>query len=217
MRRELSHTEFHTRILLSRAHKEEKVVAKPLVMGRKEIAMVYNIAPTAVSDRWVPRGTISYEDAVIVSGKPFWPGGLVVDLALPPGSRGRQLDEEALGKLEKAQGAGVRPKVKGELPPLVGAQEYASLFGVDQVHVGQLVKSKSEALPASDYHLSGSHVWLLSTVLESADKTMSLTRKGLWQLDQSVAEALSEGRYDGPGSFIAKRGNYGTGAMSAEK
>lgn len=49
-------------------------MAKPLLLGRKEIASLYNIAPTAVSDNWVRHGIIAYEDAVVVSGKPFWPG-----------------------------------------------------------------------------------------------------------------------------------------------
>lgn len=88
-------------------------MAKPLVMGRKEIARVYRIAETAVSDRWVPGGVISYEDAAIVSGKAYWPGGLVVELALPPGSRGRQLDVGLLEELEWEQGATVRPMKAG--------------------------------------------------------------------------------------------------------
>lgn len=60
-------------------------MAKPLVMGRKEIAKVYRIAETAVSDRWVPGGVIPYEDAAIVSDKAYWPGGLVVGAGQPGG------------------------------------------------------------------------------------------------------------------------------------
>ncbi|MFJ4010295.1 hypothetical protein [Streptomyces sp. NPDC090026] len=181
-------------------------MAKPLLLGRKEIARIYNIAPTAVSDRWVPQGILSYEDAAIVSGKPFWPGGFVVDLALPPGSRGRQLDVGTLEKLEREQGARVRPMKKGELPPLVGAKEYGELFGVTEVAVGQAVQRDTGMLPDADYVLSDSRVWLLSTVLEAAEATMAKSRRATWVLNPDVVGALQEGRYEGPGSFIVKRG-----------
>ncbi len=141
-----------------------------------------------------------------MSGKPFWPGGFVVDLALPPGSRGRQLDERALEELEKEQGARVRPKKKGELPPLVGAKEYGALFGVTEVAVGQAAQRATGMLPEPDYVLSESRVWLLDTVLEAADATMAKSRRGTWALRSEVAEALRDGRYDGPGSAIVKRG-----------
>lgn len=91
---------------------------------------------------------------------------------------------------------------KGELPPLVGAQEYSTLFGVTQSHVSKGLKR----LPACDYHLSGSRVWLLTTVLDAAEETMAGSRKGTWQLNEEVAEALRSGTYDGPGSAFVKRG-----------
>ncbi|MFI6088472.1 hypothetical protein [Streptomyces sp. NPDC051218] len=181
-------------------------MAKPLIVGRKEFAKIYNVAPTAVSDRWIPDGILSYEDAVIVSGKPFWPGGLAVEFALPPGSRGRQLDEELLAELEKEQQATVRPKKKGELPPLVGLQEYAALFGVSKYVASNTRNRGGGMLPAEDYLLSGSPLWLLSTVLEGAEHTVAQSRGGVWQFQEDVAAALREGRYDGPGSGISKRG-----------
>ncbi|MCZ1019739.1 hypothetical protein [Streptomyces noursei] len=181
-------------------------MAKPLIVGRKEFAKIYNVAPTAVSDRWVPAGILSYEDAVIVSGKPFWPGGLAVDFALPPGSRGRQLDERLLAELEKEQEATVRPMKKGELPPLVGLQEYGALFNVSQYMAANARNRGGGMLPTEDYFLSGSPLWLLDTVLEAAESTMEKSRGGVWQLQQDVVDALREGRYDGPGSVITKRG-----------
>lgn len=186
-------------------------MAKPLIVGRKEFAKIYNVAPTAVSDRWIPAGIVSYEDAVIVSGKPYWPGGLAVDFALPPGSRGRQLDEALLAQLTEEQQATVRPMKKGELPPLVGLQEYAALFGVSQ-HVAANARNRGGGmLPSEDYVLGGSPVWLLSTVLEGAEHTMTQSRGGVWQLQEDVAAALREGRYDGPGAAISARGKAAAG------
>ncbi|MDN3025696.1 hypothetical protein [Streptomyces sp. S.PB5] len=187
-------------------------MAKPLIVGRKEFAKIYNVAPTAVSDRWIPDGIVSYEDAVIVSGKPYWPGGLAVDFALPPGSRGRQLDESLLAQLEEEQQATVRPMKKGELPPLVGLQEYATLFGISQHQAANARNRGNGMLPAEDYLLGGSPVWLLSTVLEGAEHTMAQSRGGVWQLQEDVAAALREGRYDGPGSAIAARGKAAAGS-----
>ncbi|MFD3511967.1 hypothetical protein [Streptomyces sp. NPDC058657] len=182
-------------------------MAKPLLLGRKEIASVYNIAPTSVSDSWIQLGILAYEDAAIVSGKPFWPGGLVESVALPPGKHGRQLDVGKLEALQAEQGATVRPMKKGELPPLVGAQEYSTLFGVTQSHVTQALKR----LPSCDYLLSGSRVWLLTNVLDAAEATMASSRGGRWRLNEAVAEALQSGTYDGPGSAFMKRG------LAAEK
>lgn len=197
-------------------------MAKPLVMGRKEIAHVYNIAPTAVSDRWIPRGTLSYEDAVIVSGKPFWPGGLVVELALPEGGRGRQLDLGRLEALEEAQGARVRPKSKGELPCVVGLQEVAEMFGVDQVKASHATKSAQGMLPPADYQLSGSPLWLLETVLAGAEHTEQVSKAarrnpGTWRLRDEIVEDLRQGRYAGPGSTFKERGRKATeGAANPE-
>ncbi|MGB8946917.1 MAG: hypothetical protein WCD21_42785 [Streptomyces sp.] len=182
-------------------------MAKPLLFGRMEIGRVYNIKPSAISNNWVYKGILAYEDAVIVSGKPVWPGGLVIALALPPGSRGRQLDEQALVALEEEQKAVVRPMKRGELPPLVGAQEYGELFGVSEYTVSSAALSGSGQMPAPDYELSGSMVWLLDTVLAHAPKTMEMSRKKIWVLRDGVAAALSGGRYDGPGSFFSQRGN----------
>ncbi|MEU5683575.1 hypothetical protein DEJ48_36565 [Streptomyces venezuelae] len=182
-------------------------MAKPLLCGRQEIGRVYRIKPEVISNTWIHRGVLSYEHAVIVSGKPVWPGGFVESLALPPGSRGRQLDAEELAALEAEQGARVRPRKKGELPPLVGAQEYAELFGVTQVAVGQAAKAGSGRVAEPDYALSGSKVWLLESVLAHAPTTMEKSRKKIWVLREDVAEALEQGRYDGPGSFFSQRGN----------
>ncbi|MGF0173149.1 hypothetical protein ACQF36_22400 [Streptomyces sp. Marseille-Q5077] len=181
-------------------------MAKPLLLGRKEIGRIYNVAAAGISNNWVPQGVLSYEDAVIVSGKPYWPGGLVIGLALPPGSRGRQLDEQALAEVEKEQGATARPRTKEELPPLVGLQEYGALFGVDQERVAHARRRGHGMLPTEDYLLSGSPVWLLESALEAAPATLEQSRMGVWQLQQDVVDALREGRYEGPGSTIAKRG-----------
>ncbi|MFJ8314236.1 MULTISPECIES: hypothetical protein [unclassified Streptomyces] len=189
-------------------------MSKPLIVGRHEFAKLYRVGVTTVSNGWVHRGDLSYEDAAIVSGKPFWPGGLAVAFANPPGSGGRQLDQVVLAELMQEQGATFRPASKEELPALVGLQEYAELFGVTQQLVAsarrRTLADEGAMLPPSDYLLSSSPVWLLDTVLDGAEETMAHSRKDAWKLRDDVADALREGRYDGPGSSIAKRGNYGS-------
>ncbi|MGW0731705.1 hypothetical protein [Streptomyces sp. NPDC002851] len=185
-------------------------MAKPLIVGRHEFAKMYRVGVTTVSNGWVFRGDLSYDDAAIVSGKPFWPGGLAVAFANPPGGKDRQLDEDVLRELVKEQRATFRPKSKGELPALVGLQEYGELFGVTQQQVALARRRGLGMVAPEDYVLSSSPLWLLDTVLDAADETMARSRKGTWQLREDVAATLRDGRYEGPGSSIAKRGNYGT-------
>ncbi|MCX4666429.1 hypothetical protein OG453_07070 [Streptomyces sp. NBC_01381] len=185
-------------------------MAKPLIVGRHEFAKLYRVGVTTVSNGWVFRGDLSYDDAAIVSGKPFWPGGLAVAFAHPDGGKERQLDKTVLRELEKEQRATFRPASKGELPALVGLQEYGALFGVTQQQVSSARRRGGGMVAADDYVLSSSPVWLLDSVLEAAEETLARSRGGTWRLHEDVVEALREGRYEGPGSSIAKRGNYGT-------
>lgn len=132
-------------------------------------------------------------------------------LANPAGGRGRQLDVGLLEELERDQGATVRPMKAGELPALVGLQEYAALFGVDQVKASQATKSAKQQLPPPDYYPSGSLLWLLETVLAGAEHTIKVSAEarrnpGAWRLTPTVVEQLRAGAYDGPGSSFKPRG-----------
>ncbi|WP_449475324.1 hypothetical protein [Streptomyces abikoensis] len=167
-----------------------------------------------MSDRWVPRGLLKYEHAAIVSGKPYWPGGLAVEFQTPTGRA--KLNETVLGQLMEAQGATSKPRTKEELPALVGYQEYAALFDVTQQHVAVAMAKKSAILAPVDYAMEGqgSKLWLLETVLEHASRTAELTRLERWVLQEDVAEALRAKAYEGPGSKIVARGAKAQAARS---
>ncbi|MGI5526864.1 hypothetical protein ACQEVX_05355 [Streptomyces syringium] len=186
---------------------ERSVVGKPLIVGRKEFAKLFDVAPTSVSDRWVPRGLLKYEDAAIVSGKPYWPGGLAAAFQTPTGRA--TLNESVLAQLMEAQGATTKPRTKEDLPALVGYQEYAALFDVTQKHIAVAMDKQSEILAPVDYVMEGpgaSKLWLLDTVLGYVETTLKLTRQDRWVLQEDVAEALGGKVYGGPGSKIVARG-----------
>ncbi|MEU5428521.1 hypothetical protein AB0H73_23445 [Streptomyces olivoreticuli] len=182
-------------------------MGKPLIVGRKEFAKLFDVAPTSVSDRWVPRGLLRYEDAAIVSGKPYWPGGLAAAFQTPTGRA--TLNETVLAQLMEAQGARALPRTKEDLPALVGYQEYAALFDVTQEHIAGAMKKQSEILAPVDYVMEGtgaSKLWLLETVLGHAETTLRVSRQDRWALQKDVAKALLEKQYEGPGSRIVARG-----------
>ncbi|MFI0912441.1 hypothetical protein [Streptomyces abikoensis] len=181
---------------------------KPLLVGRKEWARLYDVAENAINARWVPRGLVSYDDAVIVSGKYVWPGGKAIAFALPEGSNGRQLNQTALAALKEEQGATWEPAVKGELPPLMGAYEYAELYGVPHPQLSTYLKRESRLIAPPDYKVSGSAVWFVQTVLDYAEEAAAASRTGAWNMREDVAGALLDGTYDGPGSTAATRGMH---------
>ncbi|WP_424216978.1 hypothetical protein ACN20G_33330 (plasmid) [Streptomyces sp. BI20] len=195
-------------------------MAKPLIMGRQEIARVYGIGVQAITTQWVPRGVLGYDSAAIVSGKAVWPGGLIVSLAKEPGKRGRQLNPEALAALKVEQGAGYAPMKAEEMPRLVGSHEVAAIFGVPQIYVNQGMNAAQKMLPEPDWTISGSPVWILETITAGVEHTEAVsaaarTSPGRWRADASVIEALTVGAYDGPGSTIAARGVHAKAADSA--
>ncbi|MFC4512268.1 hypothetical protein [Streptomyces ehimensis] len=181
---------------------------KPLLAGRQEFARLYNVTENALNVRWVPRGLLSYDDAVIVSGKYVFPGGVAVGFALPEGSNGRQLDKAALAELVKEQGATWTPETKAELPKLMGTHEYAELYGTSHSRVAGYVKASSPLVVKPDYYVSSSPVWFVDTVLAYAPTAAAASRTGVWSMREDVAEALRSGTYDGPGSAIVARGRY---------
>ncbi|MEV4500887.1 hypothetical protein [Streptomyces klenkii] len=179
---------------------------KPLLAGRQEFARLYDVAENALNARWVPRGLISYDDAVVVSGKYVFPGGVAVGFALPEGSNGRQLNKAALAALVEEQGATWTPETKAELPKLMGTHEYAELYGTVHSRVAGYVKANSPLVAKPDYYVSGSPIWLVDTVLAYAPTAAAASRTGVWSMREDVAEALESGTYDGPGSVILARG-----------
>lgn len=184
---------------------------RPLLVGRKEWARLYDVADNAINARWVPKGLVSYDDAVIVSGKYVWPGGVAIAFALPEGSNGRQLNPSALTALKEEQRATWEPASKGELPRLMGAHEYAELYGVPHSQISTYVKRESRLVAPPDYTVSGSAVWFVETVLGYADEAAKASRTGAWSMREGVAAALLDGTYAGPGSAASARG------MHAEK
>ncbi|MFB7329085.1 hypothetical protein [Streptomyces sp. NPDC056190] len=176
---------------------------KPFLAGRQEFAALYGVKPTMVT-KWVVRGVLDYERAVIVSGSPYW----LLSFARGFGQmtpRPKELDERALQQLVASQQPGVWARSKDEIPPLLGLQEATALFGMTTQQNLSAVVRQGRFAPA-DYKLSGSPLWLLDTLIEAAPDLRAKSRSVMWAIVPQVEAALRQGRYTGPGSVIVPRG-----------
>ncbi|WP_324787009.1 hypothetical protein [Streptomyces sp. H51] len=176
---------------------------KPFLAGRQEFAALYGVKPTQVT-QWVARGVLNYERAVIVSGSPYW----LLSFARGFGQmtpRPKDVDERVLQRLVAAQEPGVWARTVDDVPPLVGLQEATALFGLSSQQNLSAVVRQGRFTPA-DYHLSGSPLWLLDTLIEAAPEIQAKSRTVMWAVVPQVEAALRQRRYTGPGSVIVPRG-----------
>ncbi|GAA1353493.1 hypothetical protein [Streptomyces beijiangensis] len=185
--------------------------AKPFLAGSKEVAAVYDVRPLQVS-QWVGRGVVDYTHARIISGSPYWLLSYVRDFG-PAAKRARHPDERELEKLVEEQSPGRWARSVDEMPPIVGLTECAELFHTSREALSVIAR-RGGFVPA-DYRLSGSPLWLLSTVAGPGVYVgPAQARKLDWAPDPDVLAALQGGTYDGPGSVIVPRGR--AAAKSAE-
>ncbi|MFF0409712.1 hypothetical protein ACFYUY_04665 [Kitasatospora sp. NPDC004745] len=193
---------------------------KPLLAGKTEFGMAYDTTAVRVSE-WITRANLDYSRALIVSGSPYWLLSFVRGYGETT-TRRRVLNEGALQAIADAQQPASWASDITAVPPIVGQQEVMALFGLEHGTLVQQAQARG-TFPAGDWHLSGSHLWLLSTVLDAAElmaadltarpwapadaaraRHKSLDRA--WQADAGVVEALRSRTYDGPGSKILPRG-----------
>ncbi|TQF05577.1 hypothetical protein E6W39_29275 [Kitasatospora acidiphila] len=193
---------------------------KPLLAGKSEFGAIYGTTAARVSE-WVTRGVLDYSYARVISGSPYW----LLDYARKFGeltARPKAVDEAALEAVVASQQPAAWMANVADLPVIVGQQEVMAIFGLEH---GTLVEQAQQrgVWPAGDWHLSGSHLWLLSTALEAAElvtadptarpwappgaervRQKPLSR--IWAADDKVVDALRADTYDGPGSRILPRG-----------
>ncbi|MER5642038.1 hypothetical protein ABT095_34515 [Kitasatospora sp. NPDC002227] len=203
---------------------------KPLLAGKSEFGAVYGVTAARVSE-WVTRGVLDYSHARIISGSPYW----LLDFVRRFGettTRSKPVDEAALDALVASQQPAKWESEVAKLPALAGQQEVMAIFGLEH---GTLVDQaqKRGAWPAGDWHLSGSHLWLLDTVLAAAElvaddptarpwASAELERvrhkplARVWKPDMTVVKELREGTYEGPGSKILPRGKAAKKAAPGE-
>ncbi|KOX33037.1 MULTISPECIES: hypothetical protein [unclassified Streptomyces] len=182
-------------------------VEKPLLVGSQEFAALYGVRGPQVS-QWIGRGTLTYEQARIVSGSPYWPLAFARSFGESTPRR-REVSEEVLERLVAEQMPARWVEDVAQFPPLVGQQEGAMLFGL--AHAEVLTQQARPGKPAEpDWMLSGSPLWLLDTLLRAAPALQAQARTLAWEVDPSVEAALRDGSYDGPGAVIKKRGPAAT-------
>jgi hypothetical protein len=93
----------------------------------------------------------------------------------------------------------------GGMPALLGLQEATQLFGLSSQQNLSAVVRQGRFAPA-DYHLSGSPLRSLDTLIEAGPEMRAKSRTVMWAVVPYVEAALRQRRYTGPGSVIVPRG-----------
>ncbi|MCX4749247.1 hypothetical protein OG455_27705 [Kitasatospora sp. NBC_01287] len=184
----------------------------PLVLvGAQEFAGVYD-GPARNTAQWIQRGVLGYDEAVIVSGRAYWPIGVAVQFGEAT-ERKKVPNMEFVEKLvaEQAPGRSVKAALAvraGDLPPIVGSQEIMVLVGEDPATAGGPFSKamKDGVFTEPDWRLSGSPLWLLPNALAGLDRMRERPRSRPLEVIPAVLESLEGGTYDGPGSQVITRG-----------
>ncbi|MFC8449502.1 hypothetical protein [Kitasatospora sp. NPDC057223] len=181
-----------------------------VIVGAQEFAAVYD-GPARNTAQWIHRGALDYSDAVIVSGRAYWPLGAAVAF----GERTERKKTPNMGYVEQlvaeqAPGRSVRTALAvraADLPPIVGIQEILALTGEDPTKAKLVTDAVTKGVfPEPDWRLSGSPLWLLPNALAGLDRMRERPRSRPLEVIPEVLAALENGTYDGPGSQILTRG-----------
>ncbi|MEU8919526.1 hypothetical protein AB0D10_01145 [Kitasatospora sp. NPDC048545] len=189
----------------------------PIVLvGAQEFSTVYK-APARNVAQWIQRGVLDYSEAVIVSGRAYWPIGAAVAFGEST-DRGKTPDMTYVEQLvaEQAPGRSVKAALAvraADLPPIVGSQEIMALTGEDPVKAFPplTIAVKGGVFTEPDWQLSRSPLWLLPNALAGLDRMRERPRSRPLVVIPEVLKALESGTYDGPGSQILSRGKQSEG------
>ncbi|MFF4926867.1 hypothetical protein ACFY4B_40410 [Kitasatospora sp. NPDC001261] len=180
---------------------EQAVEPKPFLVGVQEFAALYGVKPDMPA-KWVHRGVLDYSQAVVVSGSAYWPLGFACRFGETT-PRPKPLDQSALDRLKEAEAPGRMVFDAGEVPPLAGHAEIMALFGLTKQPIVTMATQRGR-LPAPDYSLSGSPLWLLERIVEAAPRLREGARQIDWEINEEVLSALRGRRWEG--SVIKPRG-----------
>lgn len=175
-------------------------MTKAYLAGPEEFARLWSPGKSkeAVAT-WRKRGLLTNEQALIVSGSPYWPLGYAVEWADTVRTVQKRPDAAELRAIKQAQGRGVMVSTAAEVEPVAGLQELTALYGLGR-NVASAMRAKGGAsLPPEDYVVSGKPLWLVETLASAA------AERGR-TVDEGVLAALRARTYDGPGSVVIARG-----------
>ncbi|MEU3559650.1 hypothetical protein [Kitasatospora sp. NPDC006786] len=186
---------------------------KPVLVGQQEFSAIYDGTARNVA-QWLQRGQLDYDEAVIISGRAYWTLGF----AVAQGERFARAKKPNMAVVEQlveeqSPGRGLVSALtvhRGDLPPIVGQREIVAMIDEDPSSFLPRLDAaiKDGDFPASDWRLSGSPLWLLSSALDTLESTtrFSKIKSRTPVINREVVEALKSGLYDGPGSKILTRG-----------
>ncbi|WP_406172266.1 hypothetical protein [Streptomyces sp. NBC_00996] len=181
--------------------------SKPWLVGHQEFAALYGVEAKRVA-KWLSPSlaTLDPATAIVVSGVRYWPLGFACRYGNTT-PRFKQIHMRVKERLIAEQGEGWEADSRDQLPPIVGQQEIIELFHLPSQ--GNLATAIATGrFPEADWLLSGSRLWLLDTVIKAAPALRESARSLPWEPDETVAEALRTGTYDGPGSVVLTRGRH---------
>ncbi|KDN85645.1 hypothetical protein [Kitasatospora cheerisanensis] len=185
---------------------------KPVIVGGHELAAIYGGAPRNVS-QWIQRGSLTYDDAKVLSGKPYWTLQFAVQLG-EQFPRPKEPDMSVVEELIEQQSPG-RTVVsaltvhRSDLPAIVGKQEIVAMVGQEATSWLPSLDHAIEAgtFTAPDWRMGGgSPLWLLDNALVGIEQMRAVARTNPVAADEKVVEALRAGTYDGPGSRVLSKG-----------
>jgi hypothetical protein len=174
---------------------------KPFLAGVQEFAALYGVKPDMPA-KWVHRGVLDYSQAIIVSGSPYWPLGFASRFGETT-PRPKPLDGSVLDRLKQEQAPGRMVSEASQVPPLAGHAEIMALFDLEKQPIVTMATQRGR-LPAPDYSLSGSPLWLLEHVVQAAPRLRESARQIDWAINEEVLTALRGRRWTG--SVIKPRG-----------
>ncbi|MEV7864689.1 hypothetical protein AB0P17_00960 [Streptomyces sp. NPDC088124] len=138
-------------------------VRVPFLLGHAEIASLYRVE-RQTSQKWRTEGALAAPD-LIASGNPYW---LLVTVLQLDGVGDRQVAQDRLTSYKASIPCGYDVQEEQDLPVVLGIQEVARVLDRDAQTISRWRNRRQIA--EADLVLSGSPLWLLSSILNDAQQ-----------------------------------------------
>ncbi|MEV6547692.1 hypothetical protein AB0M57_03170 [Streptomyces sp. NPDC051597] len=138
-------------------------VRVPFLLGHAEIASLYRVE-RQTSQKWRTEGALAAPD-LIASGNPYWLLATVLQL---DGVSDRRVAQDRLTSYKATIPRGYDVQDKQDLPVVLGIQEVARILARNAQAISRWRNRRQIA--EADLVLSGSPLWLLSSILNDAQQ-----------------------------------------------
>ena len=135
----------------------------PFLLGHAEIASLYRVE-RQTSQKWRTEGALAAPD-LIASGNPYW---LLATVLQIDGVGDRRVAQNRLTSYKASIPGGYDVQDEQDLPVVLGIQEVARVLARDAQAISRWRNRRQIA--EADLVLSGSPLWLLSSILNDAQQ-----------------------------------------------